>query len=104
LVKLLDQHKLLGGPVGTRQADDAWVERMGRTIFESSPQAAADAVAAALAEGMSYEAVGEAISLGANQLILRDMGRRDRDVKPNKPLGSVHGDSIGVHACDSANA
>jgi len=25
-------------------------------------------------------------------------------VQPNKPLGSVHGDSIGVHACDSANA
>ena len=23
---------------------------------------------------------------------------------PGKPLGSVHGDSIGVHACDSANA
>jgi hypothetical protein len=25
-------------------------------------------------------------------------------VQPNKGLGSVHGDSIGVHACDSANA
>jgi hypothetical protein len=25
-------------------------------------------------------------------------------VQPNKPLGSVHGDSIGLHACDSANA
>jgi hypothetical protein len=24
--------------------------------------------------------------------------------QPNKPLGSVHGDSMGVHACDSANA
>src|SRR5262249_38662942 len=23
---------------------------------------------------------------------------------PNKPAGSVHGDSIGVHGCDSANA
>jgi hypothetical protein len=35
---------------------------------------------------------------------LRDEGRRPGDVRPNKPLGSVHGDSIGVHACDSANA
>ena len=104
LVKLLDQHKLLERPVGSRQADDAWVERMSKTVFESSPQTAADAVAAALAEGMTYEAVGEAISLGANQLILRDVGRTTRDVQLNKPLESVHGDSIGVHACDSANA
>jgi hypothetical protein len=104
LAKLLDKHKLLDRPVGTRQADDAWVERMSRTIFESSPQTAAEAVAAALAEGMRYEAIGEAISLGANQLILRDIGRTVHDVQPNKALGSVHGDSIGVHACDSANA
>ena len=25
-------------------------------------------------------------------------------MQDNKPLGSVHGDSIGVHACDTANA
>jgi hypothetical protein len=104
LVKLLDQHQLLERPAGTRPADDAWVERLGRTIFASSPQAAADAAAGALADGMTYEAVGEAISLGANQLILRDLGRTARDAQPNKPPGSVHGDSIGVHACDSANA
>ncbi len=104
LAKLLDDHKLLDQPAGTRAADDAWVQQMSQTIFESSPQAAADAAAAALAEGMSYDAVGEAISLAANQLILRDMGRTARDVQQNKPLGSVHGDSIGVHACDSANA
>jgi len=104
LVRLLDQYKLLERPAGTRAADDAWVDRMGHTIFASSPPAAADAAAAALAEGMADEAIGEAISLAANQLILRDIGRTERDVRPNKPLGSVHGDSIGVHACDSANA
>jgi hypothetical protein len=104
LGKLLDQHKLLDRPLGIRQADDAWVEQMSRTIFESSPPSAAGAVAAALVEGMTYEAVGEAISLAANQLILRDIGRTTGSVQPNKPLGSVHGDSIGVHACDSANA
>jgi hypothetical protein len=37
-------------------------------------------------------------------LILRDAGRTARDAQPNKPPGSVHGDSIGVHGCDSANA
>ena len=53
---------------------------------------------------MAYDAVGEAISLAANQLVLRDVGRTAREVRPDKPPGSVHGDSIGVHACDSANA
>ncbi|HEV3028423.1 MAG TPA: hypothetical protein VG457_12670, partial [Planctomycetota bacterium] len=57
-----------------------------------------------LAEGIAPDAVGEAISLAANQLILRDVGRSARDESPGKPMGSVHGDSIGVHACDSANA
>jgi hypothetical protein len=104
LPKLLDEYQLVGRPAGTRAADSAWVETMSKTIFESSPAAAADAAAAALAEGMTYDAVGEAISLGANQLILRDVGRTARNVLPYKPLGSVHGDSIGVHACDSANA
>jgi hypothetical protein len=104
LPKLLDEHKLLGRSAGQRAADDAWVENMSKTIFSSSPAVAADATAAALAEGMTYEAVGEAIALAANQLILRDIGRTARDVQPNKPVGSVHGDSIGVHACDAANA
>jgi hypothetical protein len=104
LPKLLDEHKLLGRPAGARAADDAWVENMSTTIFASSPAVAADAAAAALAEGMTYDAVGEAIALAANQLILRDIGRTAREVQPNKPVGSVHGDSIGVHACDAANA
>jgi hypothetical protein len=50
------------------------------------------------------ESIHEAISLAANQLVLRDVGRTEKEVRPGKPLGSVHGDSIGVHACDSANA
>jgi len=104
LPKMLEQHKLLGRSPGERKAEDSWVEEMSQTIFKSTPEQAAGAVAAALAEGMSPSAVGEAISLAANQLVLRDMGRTPRDEVPGKPLGSVHGDSIGVHACDSANA
>ena len=77
---------------------------MSRTIFEGTPDQAAEAVAAALAEGMVPDAIGEAIALAANQLVLRDAGRSAREAQPNKPPGSVHGDSIGVHACDSANA
>jgi hypothetical protein len=104
LPKLLDTHRLLSRPRGERAGDDAWVAGMAETIFRSSGAEAADAVAGALAEGMAPEAVGEAISLAANQLILRDRGRTERESQPNKPPGSVHGDSIGVHACDSANA
>lgn len=104
LPKLFDRHGLEGRAPDDRAADDAWVGRMGETLFRSTPQQAADAAAAALAEGMAPDAVGEAISLAANQLILRDAGRSARDEVSGKPMGSVHGDSIGVHACDSANA
>ena len=48
--------------------------------------------------------IGEALALAANQLVLRDPGRSARNEWPGKPIGSVHGDSVGVHASDSANA
>ncbi len=104
LPRLLEAHKLEGRAPGTREADDAWVEQMSQTFFKSNPEQAAEAAAAALAEGIQPAALGEAISLAANQLVLRDQGRTPRDEVPGKPLGSVHGDSIGVHASDSANA
>jgi hypothetical protein len=103
LPRLLDQHRLLERAAGDREPDDAWVERMGLTIYASDRSRAADAVAAALAEGISTEAVGEAISLAANQLVLHDPGRRKAD-SDAKPVGSVHGASVGVHASDAANA
>ena len=104
LVKLLDENKLLGRVPGEQKAEDAWVDQMSQTIFKSTPEQAAGAAAAALAEGMSPAAVGECITLAANQLVLRDMGRRPQEEVQGKPIGSVHGDSIGVHASDSANA
>ncbi|HEV7226128.1 MAG TPA: hypothetical protein VGN42_25700 [Pirellulales bacterium] len=104
LPKVLDQFKLIGKPRGTRRADDAWIESMSQTLFTSTQSQAAEAVAAALAEGMAPESVAEAISLTANQLVLRDGGRPAGQAQANKPIGSVHGDSIGVHASDSANA
>jgi hypothetical protein len=104
LPKVLDKHHLTSGPNGTRSVDDAWVDGMSDTIFRSTPSQAAEAAAGALAEGIDPAAVGEAISLAANQLVLRDAGRPPTQIAPGKPVGSVHGDSIGVHACDSANA
>jgi hypothetical protein len=103
LPRLLDQYKLLDRPAGRRQVPDGWVESMARQIFAAQRSSAADLVAAALAEGVSAEAVGEAISLAANLLVLHDPGRSQRQ-GPDKPVGSVHGASVGVHASDSANA
>jgi hypothetical protein len=104
LPKLLEGHHLLDRAVGTRKAEDSWLEQMSQTIFKSTPEQAAEAVAAALAEGIAPADLGEAVSLAANQLILRDIGRTPALEVAGKPIGSVHGDSIGVHASDSANA
>jgi hypothetical protein len=100
----LEKHGLLGRAPGNLPAEDDWVERTSRSIFEATPEEAADVAAAALAAGRAPEALGEAIALAANQLVLRDAGRPEREARPEKPAGSVHGDSIGVHACDSVHA
>ncbi|HXJ72607.1 MAG TPA: hypothetical protein VNM37_07130, partial [Candidatus Dormibacteraeota bacterium] len=84
--------------------DDAWVDQFVQLLFKSTPAQAAEAAAAALAEGFAPAHIGEAIALTANQLVLRDHGRRPSEESAGKPPGSVHGDSIGVHASDSANA
>ncbi|MEQ1862491.1 MAG: hypothetical protein ABMA13_21440 [Chthoniobacteraceae bacterium] len=104
LTKLLDEHKLLGREPGTRVAEDAFVEKLSEAIFRGTPEQAATAAAAALAEGFDPAIVGEAISLAANQLVLRDLGRPTAWESPGKPSGSVHGDSVGVHGSDAANA
>lgn len=104
LPKVFDQHKLAGKTPGTRVPDDAWVEAFCQTLFKATPDQAADFAGAALVDGIAPDSICEAICLAANQLVLRDVGRREKEVQPGKPLGSVHGDSIGVHASDSANA
>jgi hypothetical protein len=102
LTKLLDQYQLLSHKLGDRRADDARIEDLCQTIYAGSREQAADAVAAALADRISPADIGEAISLAANRLVLRDPGRAKGD--QGKPVGSVHGASVGVHASDSANA
>lgn len=104
LPKALEENKLLERQPGTRVAEDSWINDLSDTIFKSTPEQAAQAAAAALAEGFSPGDVGEAVSLAANQLVLRDRGRPPGEESPGKPPGSVHGDSIGVHASDSACA
>ena len=104
LPKLLDQHKLVGKKFGPKMLDDAALVKLADAIFAGSPADAAGAVATALADGFAPAAVGEALSLAANQLVLRDEGRPKEWAQPNKPVGSCHGDSVGVHGCDSINA
>jgi hypothetical protein len=92
LPRLMEQYKLLGRQPGTRQADDAWMGQMAQTIYGSPSAKAAEAVAAALAEGFSLDTVGEAMSLAGSLLVLCHRGKKN------------HGASIGVHASDAANA
>lgn len=101
---VLEKHHLLAWSPGTRRMDAAWVESFARTILQSTPADAAEAIAYALETGIHPEEIGEALALGSNHLVLTDRGRKGREIQPGKGEGSVHGDSIGVHSGDSTNA
>jgi hypothetical protein len=94
LPELLERHALLDGAPGGRDPGDESVERLCDAIYFMDAADACDAVAAALADGVSPEAAGESIALAANQLLLRQSHENWR----------THGDSAGVHASDAANA
>ncbi len=100
--RLLEKYKLPKDSRGTRAADDAWVDKMCTTILTSSMEQAGEAVAMALAEGFSPEHIGEAISLAANQLVLRQV--ETWEGRGNTIRQRTHGDSPGVHASDATNA
>ena len=104
LVSLIDEYKLNGATPGNRAAEDAFVSQLSESFATAAPMDSARAAASALAEGFSPDAVGEALSLAASQLVLRDGGRLPQWEDRLKPAGSVHGDSVGVHASDAANA
>jgi len=103
LPRLLERHQLPKNASGNMKPDAKWVNALAREIFAADPAAAAEAVAIALAEGFQPEAIGEAISLAANLLVLHDPGRKQAQGS-ERPAGSVHGASVGVHASDAANA
>ena len=96
--KLLDQHKLAGRAYGKRNPGEKWVWDTCEFIRTAPRGPATDAVCAALAEGIDPECVGEAISLAANQAVLRTKPL------PAKHKGRTHGGSQGVHAQDAVNA
>jgi hypothetical protein len=94
LPKLLDQYKLEGKTLGKRDPGDDAVDQLSRAIYYGPRDRAADAVAAALADGIDPEVVGEAISLASNLYVLRQ--------GPDK--WRTHGDAAGVHSSDATNA
>jgi hypothetical protein len=92
--RLLDQYKLDGKRLGTRDPGDDAVEALAKVIYQGPAERSADAAAAALAEGISPEVVGEAISLASNMMVL----------KQGPDVWRTHGDSAGVHSSDATNA
>ncbi|HUR29116.1 MAG TPA: hypothetical protein VM509_13085 [Planctomycetota bacterium] len=102
LPRLMEEHRLNERERGTKALDDARIEALSVTLFSGERAAAAKAVAEALGEGFAPEEVGRALSLAAVRLLLHDPGRAKEE--PGKPVGSVHGASVGVHASDAANA
>ncbi len=98
----MEKHDLEKRERGTRAADEAWIELLGKKVFTCARAGAAEAAAEALAEGYDPEDVGRALSLAATRLLLQDGGLKE--AQPGKPVGSVHGASTGLHASDAANA
>jgi hypothetical protein len=92
--KLLDQYKLAGKSLGKRDPGNEAVEELAKVIYVGPRERAAEAAAAALAEGIDPEIVGEAISLASNMYVLRQGADKWR----------THGDSAGVHSSDATNA
>lgn len=104
LARLMDEFHLDSKSAGSRAADDELFHHLSHTFVTASPEDCAKAAASALAEGILPSSIGEAISHAASQLVLMDAGRLPQWEDRLKPAGSVHGDSVGVHASDSANA
>jgi hypothetical protein len=92
--KLLDQYKLDSKTTGKRDPGDAAVDELSLAIYNGPRDKAAEAVAAALADGIDPEVIGEAISLASNLYVLRQGTHNWR----------THGDSAGVHSSDATNA
>ena len=89
-------------PSRGRDQDDAAVDRLADRFVREDRETAMRSCAAALADGWSTSSIGEALALASVRLLLHDPGRSSSEA--DKPKGSVHGASVGIHAADSANA
>lgn len=103
LPELMEKHGLTRKPSAPRSTSDEELDELATVVFASEREEAARAVAQALATGMAHADAGRALSIAANRLLLHDQGRA-RAEGPSKPVGSVHGASVGLHASDAARA
>ncbi len=99
---LVEEHSLRGA-AGNKRLEPAKIVELAEVCEKAASAAAAKAMAVALADGIDAADLGEALSLAASRLLLADHGIASKPTA-EKPLGSVHGASIGVHASDSAHA
>lgn len=102
LPEVLEQSGVLKAPLGHREVDDAWINKCALELCDMSRKEGAALVAEALREGLSPEAIGEALSLASTYLMLRQPGRKSPAA--GRPKGSVHGAGTGVHSSDTAAA
>ncbi len=95
LPKMLSTYKLDNRKsFGTRDPGDKWVGETCEQLYQSNRFEAAELVAAALADGISPNVIGEMLSLAANMFVLR---------QGNDPW-RTHGASHGVHGSDAVNS
>lgn len=104
LPKLFEQFQLEKVTPGTKKMDEAWLAEFSTHLYKSTAAQSAEGIAAAIKEGIDPTSIFDAIAITTNELVLRDRGRVGNQIQDGKPAGSVHGDSIGVHASDSAHA
>ena len=102
LPELVDAHGLDRTLASTKRLALSELEEVAQFIFAADRDEAAGRVAGMLGAGVSRADIGEALSLAAVRLLLHDPGRSSS--QEGKPVGSVHGASVGLHAADSANA
>ena len=91
--------------MGNTEADDSAVEHLARTIFAGTREQAADAAARCPRRRNASRSRGRG-DFHSRQSCWCCMIRAaaSRTARPQKPSGCVHGDSVGVHASDAANA
>ena len=104
LPRVMDQFKLESRPWGTKTADDKWVLDMVNDALRLHPRPGGGSGGRG-SGGRDLPAADFRSHLAHCQSARPPRpGRTGAGLQPGKPEGSVHGDSIGVHASDSANA
>lgn len=99
---LMASHGLARAGDTVRSLSDDEIHALATVVFTKGRDETAAHVAALLGEGASPTDVGEALALASAWLLLHDPGKPR--AQPGKPVGSVHGASVGVHAADAAQA